>query len=80
MVEVTIPQLGLTMEEAEFVAWHVAAGETVSEGQTIAEIATDKIDHELPSPIAGRVVELVAQPGDVLAVGDRIAVIEPATG
>lgn len=76
MTEVTIPQLGLTMEEAEFVAWHVVVGQAVNEGQTIAEIATDKIDHELPSPAAGIVVELLAEPGDVLVVGAVIAKLE----
>ncbi|MDX1469492.1 MAG: biotin/lipoyl-containing protein [Acidimicrobiia bacterium] len=77
MIEVTIPQLGLTMEEAEFVAWHVEVGELVSEGQRIAEIATDKIDHDLPSPVAGRIVELLAEAGQVLAVGAPIARVEP---
>lgn len=78
MIEVTIPQLGLTMEEAEFVAWHVEVGELVSEGQTIAEIATDKIDHDLPSPVAGRIVELRAKPGEILVVGAVVAVLDPA--
>lgn len=73
VVEVTIPQLGLTMEEAELISWRVAVGDSVNEGDILGEIATDKIDHELPSPVSGAVEELVAAPGQVLAVGEVIA-------
>ncbi|HHC07101.1 MAG TPA: biotin attachment protein [Actinobacteria bacterium] len=73
MVEVTIPRLGLTMEEAELVAWRVEVGDEVAEGDVLAEIATDKIEHDLPSPAAGTVVELLAVPGDVLPVGAVVA-------
>lgn len=77
MTEVTIPQLGLTMEEAEFITWHVATGDTVAEGAIIAEIATDKIDHELTAPTAGVIIELFAAPGDTLPVGAVIARLGP---
>lgn len=65
------------MEEAEFIAWHIAEGDRVAEGQDIAEIATDKIDHDLPSPADGVVVELIANPGETYEVGAVIARIQP---
>jgi len=78
MIEVIIPQLGLTMEEAEFIEWHVAVGDPVTRGQIIALISTDKIDHELESPADGVVAELLATPGDVLPVRTVVARLQPA--
>lgn len=75
--EVIIPKLGLTMETAVLHTWLVEEGATVSEGEIIAEIGTDKIDHELESPASGTISRLHATSSDdELAVGTVIAVID----
>ena len=64
-----LPDLGEGLPEAELVQWLVAVGDTVSLNQTIAEVETAKAVVELPSPHAGTVTALHAEPGDVVAVG-----------
>lgn len=74
--EVTIPKLGLTMETAVLHTWFVEDGAQVAVGDIVAEIGTDKIDHELESPAAGTITDLVApDDGKELPVGTVIAVI-----
>ena len=46
-VDLILPKWGLTMEDGTVVAWHVAEGETVSEGQVVADIETEKVENEL---------------------------------
>jgi pyruvate/2-oxoglutarate dehydrogenase complex dihydrolipoamide acyltransferase (E2) component len=75
--EVILPKLGLTMEEAILAAWEVAAGDEVAVGQVIAVIETDKIETDLPSPVAGVVAELLIAEGDTVPVGTVIALVEP---
>ena len=58
------------------VAWHVAAGDTVTLNQVLVEVETEKAVVELPSPFAGTVVELLAQPGDTVAVGSPLVTID----
>ena len=64
-----MPDLGEGTVEVEISAWHVSPGDTVSEGQTLADVMTEKAAVELPSPASGRVVEIKAAPGDRVAVG-----------
>jgi pyruvate dehydrogenase E2 component (dihydrolipoamide acetyltransferase) len=64
-----LPDLGEGLPEAELVQWLVSVGDTVALNQTIAEVETAKAVVELPSPHAGTVTALHAQPGDVIAVG-----------
>jgi pyruvate dehydrogenase E2 component (dihydrolipoamide acetyltransferase) len=70
-----LPDLGEGLTEAEVVAWHVAAGDEVALNQVLVEVETEKAVVELPSPFAGTVVELLAAPGDTVAVGAPIVVI-----
>lgn len=72
-MDIRIPKLGLTMESADLTIWLVAVGDRVEEGESIAEIATDKIDHEIEAPASGRITELLAAEGDELDVGAVIA-------
>jgi pyruvate dehydrogenase E2 component (dihydrolipoamide acetyltransferase) len=71
-----LPDLGEGLTEAEVVAWHVAAGDEVALNQVLVEVETEKAVVELPSPFAGTVVELLAAPGDTVAVGAPIVVID----
>ncbi len=69
VLEFRLPDLGEGLTEAELVSWTVAVGDMVELNQTIAEVETAKAQVALPSPFSGRITELLAQPGDTVAVG-----------
>jgi len=64
-----LPDLGEGLTEAEIVSWHVQVGDVVAVDQDVVEVETAKAVVEIPVPFAGRVAELHASPGDLLAVG-----------
>jgi 2-oxoisovalerate dehydrogenase E2 component (dihydrolipoyl transacylase) len=67
-----MPDLGEGTVAAEIVAWHVKAGDEVVEGQTIAEVSTDKAVVEIPAPVTGRVRSLAGEPGNSIPVGAEL--------
>jgi 2-oxoisovalerate dehydrogenase E2 component (dihydrolipoyl transacylase) len=67
-----LPDVGEGLTEAEILSWHVAVGDTVAVNQIIVEIETAKAAVELPSPYAGTVTELLAEPGATVQVGTPI--------
>ncbi|MEU0505565.1 dihydrolipoamide acetyltransferase family protein [Nocardia sp. NPDC005998] len=69
ILEFRLPDLGEGLADAELVSWSVGIGETVRLNQTIAEVETAKAVVSLPSPFSGTVVELLAEPGQTIAVG-----------
>jgi pyruvate/2-oxoglutarate dehydrogenase complex dihydrolipoamide acyltransferase (E2) component len=73
---VTLPKWGMNMVEATVEKWLKSIGDSVSEGEELAEIATDKVDAELESPYAGTLVEIVVNAGEDAEVGDVLAYIE----
>ena len=73
-----LPDLGEGLTEADVVAWHVAAGDAVTLNQVLVEVETEKAVVELPSPFAGRVVELLAGAGDTVRVGAPLLLIDTA--
>lgn len=68
--------MGESVSEATLTKWVKAVGDTVDEDDTIAEVATDKVDSEVPSPVRGVIKELLFEEGQVAQVGDAIALIE----
>ena len=68
-----MPKMSMTMTEGTLVSWHRAEGETVSAGDVICEVTTDKVDMDVESPVDGTVARLVARPDDVVPVGTPIA-------
>ena len=58
------------------VEWHVAIGDAVTQNSVLATVETDKVDTDVPSPMAGTVVEILAGAGAELAVGEPLCVIE----
>jgi 2-oxoisovalerate dehydrogenase E2 component (dihydrolipoyl transacylase) len=78
--EFRLPDVGEGLTEAEIVGWQVAAGDTVTVNQVLVEIETAKAVVELPSPFAGTVGELLAEPGATVQVGTPIIAIETAGG
>ncbi|MBY5162936.1 2-oxoglutarate dehydrogenase, E2 component, dihydrolipoamide succinyltransferase, partial [Salsipaludibacter albus] len=75
MANVELPQLGESVTEGVVTAWLVEVGDTVEVDEPIVEVSTDKVDTEIPSPVAGVVQELKAEVDDTIEVGQVIAVI-----
>ncbi len=76
MTAVTLTQLSISMEDGKVCRWMVADGETVSAGQPIVEVETDKATIEIEAPVAG-VVRIVAPEGEIVAVDGVLAELEP---
>ena len=76
-VEVVMPAMGDSVSEGTVLEWHKAEGDPVSEDETLVEISTDKVDAEVPAPIAGIVVKVHAAEGDTVHVGSVLAEIAP---
>ncbi len=70
------PDIGEGIAEVELVAWHVQPGDTVVEDQALADVMTDKAMVEIPSPVAGTVIALGGEVGQVMAVGSDLIRIE----
>ena len=75
-MNVVLPAMGEGIIEATVNKWLVKEGSAVKEDDPIVEVATDKVDSEVPSPASGTIVRLIAVEGTVAKVGDIIAVIE----
>ena len=75
MAEVTMPQLGETVTEGTITRWFKQVGDTVAEDEVLFEVSTDKVDSEVPSPIAGVLTEILVPEGDTVEVGRPIAVV-----
>ena len=73
---VTMPQLGETVVEGTITKWLKKEGETIGRDEPLFEISTDKVDTEVPSPVAGTVVQIKVQEGETVGVGTELAVID----
>ncbi len=77
-VEVTMPKLGLTMEQGTVLNWNKGVGDPVETGEVLLTIQTDKVEFEVEAPAGGTVLKLLANEGDVVPTGDVIAFIGAA--
>jgi 2-oxoglutarate dehydrogenase E2 component (dihydrolipoamide succinyltransferase) len=75
-VELLMPKMGESVMEGTVLTWLKKVGDTIEEDESILEVATDKVDTEIPSTHAGVLKEILANEGDVVAVGKPIAIIE----
>ncbi|KAB0540474.1 dihydrolipoamide acetyltransferase family protein [Pseudochrobactrum saccharolyticum] len=73
---IKMPDIGEGVAEAEIVEWHVKAGDVIAEDQLLAAVMTDKATVEVPSPVAGTVLQIGAEAGTVMAVGAMLVEIE----
>jgi 2-oxoglutarate dehydrogenase E2 component (dihydrolipoamide succinyltransferase) len=73
--EVIMPKMGESIEEATITKWFVKVGDKVVEDDVLLEIATDKVDSEIPSPVEGIITKLLYQQDEVVPVGSVIAII-----
>ncbi len=76
--DVVVPKWGLTADEMVFVRWLCKIGDRVTTEQSLADLETDKATGELPSPVAGTVVEQLAQAGDEVKPGQVVGRIKTA--
>lgn len=74
--QVTLPKMGESVLEATVTAWVVSEGDRVKEDDSLVEIATDKVDSDVPSPVSGVVKKILFQEGDVVQVGETLIEIE----
>jgi pyruvate/2-oxoglutarate dehydrogenase complex dihydrolipoamide acyltransferase (E2) component len=73
---VNLPRLGDTVDEVNVVEWAKAPGDQVSVGDVLLRVETEKAVVEVPSPVAGRLTERLAEPDDEVSTGDPIAIVE----
>jgi 2-oxoglutarate dehydrogenase E2 component (dihydrolipoamide succinyltransferase) len=73
--ELIMPKLGESIIEATITKWLKQEGDTIEEDDAVLEIATDKVDSEIPSPVEGKLIKVHYAEGDVVAVGEVIAII-----
>jgi len=77
--DVVMPQMGESIAEATILKWHRAVGESIGKDETLYEISTDKVDAEIPSPIAGIVLEIRVPVNQTVPVGTIVARIGDAS-
>src|SRR5215217_3712677 len=75
MPDVTMPQLGETVTEGTITKWFKEVGDSVAEDEVLFEVSTDKVDSEVPSPVAGVLQEIKVPEGETVEVGAVIAVV-----
>lgn len=73
--DIIMPKLGESVQEATITKWFKNVGDNIEEEDALLEIATDKVDSEIPSPVDGVVEKILFEEGAVVAVGEKIAVI-----
>ena len=76
--DVEMPELGESVTEGTITTWLKSVGDEVDVDEPLLEVSTDKVDTEIPSPVAGTLVEILAEEDDTVEVGDVIAVIGDA--
>ncbi|HEY2036377.1 MAG TPA: dihydrolipoamide acetyltransferase family protein [Steroidobacteraceae bacterium] len=74
-----LPDLGEGTVEAEIVSWRVKPGDEVAEDDVLAEVMTEKAAVEVPAPVSGKIVSTTGQPGDMVAVGSELVVLETSS-
>ena len=70
-----LPSVGESINTVTVIQWFVTTGGRINIDQVVASVETDKVDIDIPTPIAGIVVEILAPPGTEIAVGDPMCVI-----
>lgn len=73
--EIVMPKLGESITEATIIKWFKKENDVIEEDDVLLEIATDKVDSEIPSPVAGKITKILFKEGDIVPVGQLIAVI-----
>src|SRR5882757_970539 len=75
-VDLIMPKMGESIMEATILKWLKKPGDKIEQDESVLEVATDKVDTEVPATFAGTLKEILAEKGKVVAVGSPIALIE----
>src|SRR5690606_40405619 len=75
-VQLTMPKMGESIMEATVLSWLKKPGDTIEQDESILEVATDKVDTEIPSVYAGVLKEILVKEGETIKVGSPIAILE----
>jgi len=78
--QLVMPAMGDSVAEGTILEWHKQEGDAVEADEIVVEISTDKVDAEVPAPVAGQIVKIYAAEGDTVAVGALLAEIAMANG
>ncbi|MBW8359050.1 MAG: 2-oxo acid dehydrogenase subunit E2 [Weeksellaceae bacterium] len=73
-----LPSMGEGVMEATIISWLCGEGDTVKEDDSVVEIATDKVDSDVPTPVSGKIVKILKQKDEVAKIGEAIAILEVA--
>jgi len=76
LVEITMPQMGVSVAEGTITAWRKQPGDMVARDETVLEISTDKVETEVPSPVAGRLAEILVEEGATVDIGTVLGTLE----
>ena len=76
--EIKMPKLGESITEGTIISWSVKVGDTVQEDDVVFEVNTAKVSAEIPSPVEGKVVEILFKEGDTVPVGTVVAIVDIA--
>ena len=74
-IELKMPKMGESITEGTIINWMIGEGDTFEEGDVLLEVATDKVDNEVPAPISGKLEKILFKAKDVVAVGEAIAIL-----
>lgn len=80
MEEITMPKMGESVTEGTVIKWHKQVGDEIEVDETLFEISTDKVDTEIPSPVAGTLAEILVNENDTVEVGTVVAKISTSGG
>ena len=80
IIDIVMPKMGESITEGTILEWKKEIGEFVEMDEILLEIGTDKVDSEIPSPAAGKIIEIIGKPNDVFDVGAVIARVESVSG
>lgn len=75
-----LPSMGEGVMEATIISWLYNEGDVVTEDDSVVEIATDKVDSDVPTPVSGKIVKILKQKDEVAQVGEPIAILETEAG
>ncbi|HXW50394.1 MAG TPA: multifunctional oxoglutarate decarboxylase/oxoglutarate dehydrogenase thiamine pyrophosphate-binding subunit/dihydrolipoyllysine-residue succinyltransferase subunit [Candidatus Acidoferrales bacterium] len=78
LVQVVLPEMGESVAEGSVTNWRKKPGDTIAAGEPLVDVTTDKVDVEVPSPAAGKLVRILADEGKTVAVGSPLAEIDTA--
>ncbi len=73
VLQIAMPEMGESVTEGTVLEWHKQEGESVTEGETVVEVSTDKVDAEVPAPASGTIAKILAQPDETVQVGQVLA-------